>query len=158
MQVSREQQCEGIVLLNLCPDKLPQPKNNWVIIRGPRSFPDAVESSPLTVNSFFSSYIYIYMSPECARLLNTEMEEGRSERRNSLRRDVSLTQDIHAESFKAQVRKNRNCSSLKVFFSRNSSFGFQGGYLTSLLGKGDDKRRKKTIPAGETKKAALDIL
>ncbi|XP_041654142.1 bicaudal C homolog 2 [Cheilinus undulatus] len=36
------------------------------------------------------------------RLLNTDMEGGRSERRNSLRRDVVLAQDITADSSKAE--------------------------------------------------------
>ncbi|XP_076594918.1 bicaudal C homolog 2 [Chaetodon auriga] len=36
------------------------------------------------------------------RLLNAEMEGGRSERRNSLRRDVTLAQDVCADSSKAE--------------------------------------------------------
>ncbi|XP_069577419.1 bicaudal C homolog 2 isoform X1 [Brachyistius frenatus] len=36
------------------------------------------------------------------RLLNAEIEGGRSERRNSLRRDVTLAQNIHADSSKAE--------------------------------------------------------
>ncbi|XP_049441685.1 bicaudal C homolog 2 [Epinephelus fuscoguttatus] len=36
------------------------------------------------------------------RLLNVETEGGRSERRNSLRRDVTLAQDVHADSSKAE--------------------------------------------------------
>ncbi|XP_068570816.1 bicaudal C homolog 2 [Cebidichthys violaceus] len=36
------------------------------------------------------------------RLLNAEMEGGRSERRNSLRRDVAIAQDVHADSSKAE--------------------------------------------------------
>nr|XP_046263164.1 bicaudal C homolog 2 [Scatophagus argus] len=36
------------------------------------------------------------------RVLNPESEEGRSERRNSLRRDVMLPQDVRAESSKAE--------------------------------------------------------
>ncbi|KAM6952368.1 bicaudal C homolog 2 [Lycodopsis pacificus] len=36
------------------------------------------------------------------RLLNAEMEGGRSERRNSLRRDVTMAQDVRADSSKAE--------------------------------------------------------
>lgn len=39
---------------------------------------------------------------ECARLLNSEIEGGRSERRNSLRRDVTMAQDVRADSSKAE--------------------------------------------------------
>ncbi len=55
--------------------------------------------------------VFVCVSPECARLLNSETEGGRSERRNSLRTDVMLAQDIRADSSKAEVRKNRNCRS-----------------------------------------------
>lgn len=48
------------------------------------------------------------MTPECARLLNTETEGGRSEQRNSLRRDMALAQDVRADSSISEVRENRD--------------------------------------------------
>lgn len=60
----------------------------------------------ITILPCLSTCICVFVFPECARLLKTEMEEGRSERRSSLRRDVTLAQDIRSE---AEVRKNRDC-------------------------------------------------
>lgn len=49
--------------------------------------------------------VRVRVPPDCARLLNADTEGGRSERRNSLRRDVTLAQNVRADSFKAEVRK-----------------------------------------------------
>ena len=49
-------------------------------------------------------FVFDCVCPECARL-NSEAEAGRSERRSSLRRDMTLAESVHADSSKAEVKK-----------------------------------------------------
>lgn len=59
-------------------------------------------------------HVRVFVSSGQLRLLNTEIEGGRAEQRNSLRRDMALVQEGHGDLSKSAVRK-REIEGLPAF-------------------------------------------